>query len=153
MMAPPHPAATGCKTRRRVHPRWRERFIAELEQTSCVRLAAERAGVSPARAYRARKTEAEFDRAWGAALAMGYEDLEMEVLRRLRQGDFMTQDGTKYDFAGAIRLLALRRDATARAEPERRDVTPAEIRASIDRKIADIRHRIAGEEAAGEPAA
>jgi hypothetical protein len=141
------PASAGCKARRRVHPRWRESFIAHLEQTSSVRLAAERAGVSLSRAYRTRKAEPDFADAWVSTLAVGYEDLEMEILRRLREGDFKAQDGTKYDFASAIRLLGLHRDVAIRGQPGERSVTAAEIRASIDRKIADIRQRIAQEDA------
>lgn len=106
---------------------------------------AERAGVSTARAYRARRTEPEFASAWLTALARGYEHLELEVLRRLREGDLLAQGETKYDFASAIRLLRLHRDTVLQAHADERNVTPAEIRASIDRKIADIRQRIAGD--------
>lgn len=137
------PATAGCNAHGRAHPRWRERFIANLEQCSCVTRSAERAGISTARAYRARRNEPEFARAWLLALARGYEDLEMEVLRRLRDGDLLAQDGVKYDFSSAIRLLGLHRESTMRAHAERRNVSAAEIRASIDRKIADIRQRIA----------
>lgn len=143
MKEKPHPPGAGCKAHDRVHPRWRGLFIAHLEQSSSVARSAERAGVSKARAYRARKNEPGFASAWALALERGYEDLEMELLRRLREGDLLAQKGAKYEFAAAIRLLALHRDDTARSHTGRREVTAAEIRASIDRKIADIRQRIA----------
>ena len=56
----------------------------------------------------------------------------------------------KFDFANAIRLLAAHRDNAARGASEVRDVSPAEVRASIDRKIEDIRRRIARQKAAAE---
>lgn len=140
-----HPDQTGCKTRARTHPRWREQFLLYLEQTSCVTRSAEHAGVSTARAYRARRTEPEFANAWLAALARGYEHLELEVLRRLREGDLLAQGESKYDLASAIRLLRLHRDTVLQAHADERNVTPAEIRASIDRKIAEIRQRIASD--------
>lgn len=68
------------------------------------------------------------------------------MLRRLREGDLLTKDGVKYDFASAIRLLGLHRDNMLRFHADQRNVTAAEIRASIDRKIADIRQRIADED-------
>jgi hypothetical protein len=84
------------------------------------------------------------------ALAEGYLHLEMEVLRRLRAGDAKTGDDGKFDFANAIRLLAAHRDSVARGAGEVRDVTAAEVRMSIDRKIEDIRQRIARQKAAAE---
>ena len=68
--------------------------------------------------------------------------LEMEVLRRLREGDMMTESKDKYDFANAIRLLAVHRDNAARAEAVERNVSAAEVRASIDRKVEAIRERV-----------
>lgn len=143
MKETPHPAAAECKAPDRVPTRWRDRFIAHLEQSSSVALSAQRAGVSTARAYRARRNEPAFATAWTLALERGFEDLEMELLRRLREGDLLAREGTKYDFAAAIRLIALHRDYAAHPHAGRREVTAAEIRASIDRKIADIRRRIA----------
>lgn len=151
MKEKPRPAGAGCKAPARVHPRWRDRFIAHLEQCSSVARSAERAGVSKARAYRARRNETAFATAWRLALERGYEDLELELLRRLREGDLLGQEGIKYDFAAALRLLALHHDNAVRSHAGPREVTAAEIRASIDRKIADIRQRIAGDCPAPEP--
>jgi hypothetical protein len=76
------------------------------------------------------------------ALAEGYSHLEMEVLRRLREGDFKTGDGEKFDFANAIRLLAAHRDSAANGQSRERDVSAEEVRASIDSKIEEIRRRM-----------
>jgi len=142
MKASRQPATVGCDAHEGVHPRWRRRFVADLEQSACVVRSAERAGISTARAYCARRNEPEFAQAWLAALSRGCEDVEMEVLRRLRDGDLLAQDGVKYDFTSAIRLLGLHPEGKMQAQADRRNVTAAGIRASIDRKIADIRQRI-----------
>jgi hypothetical protein len=122
---------------------WRKRFLETLSATSNVAHAAEAANVTPTRAYQTRRDEPEFARAWQAAIADGYLNLEMEVIRRLREGDLTTANGDKFDFANAIRLLAAQRDTSARGANQVRDVSAAEVRASIDRKIEDIRRRVA----------
>jgi hypothetical protein len=66
----------------------------------------------------------------------------MEVLRRLRQGDFKASETERYDFANAIRLLVAHRDMAAGPQSRIREVSAAEVRASIDRKIEDIRRRL-----------
>ncbi len=127
---------------------WRKRFLETLATTSNVTRAAEVARVSLARAYETRRAEATFARAWQAAIADGYLNLEMEVIRRLREGDLMTANGDKFDFANAIRLLGARRDGSAHGQSEVRDVSAAEVRASIDRKIEEIRRRMERNEVA-----
>ncbi|MCZ8368525.1 MAG: hypothetical protein O9293_00935 [Porphyrobacter sp.] len=99
--------------------------------------------MAPDRAYQTRRDDPEFARAWQAAIADGYLNLEMEVIRRLREGDLTTANGDKFDFANTIRLLATQRDTSARGANQIRDVSAAEVRASIDRKIEDIRRRVA----------
>lgn len=140
------------RTTSRVCPgrHWRKLFLETLSSTSNVARAAEKARVSVERAYQTRREEPEFARAWGTAIAEGYLNLELEVIRRLREGDLTTSNGDKFDFANAIRLLATQRDTSARGANQVRDVTPAEVRASIDRKIEDIRRRIARQKAAAE---
>ncbi len=122
---------------------WRTRFMDHLAATSNVTRSAELAGVSPGRAYKLRRADPDFARQWFAALAEGYLHLELDVIRRLREGDLKTSDGEKFDFANAIRLLAAHRDSAARSQSQVRDVSAAEVRASIDRKIEDIRRRMA----------
>jgi hypothetical protein len=118
---------------------WRTLFLDFLAETSNVADSARRAGINPSRAYKVRREEPEFARAWLGALWEGYTHLEMEVLRRLRDGDHSTTGKDRYDFANAIRLLTLHRENAARAQAVQRNVSTAEIRASIDRKIEAIR--------------
>lgn len=134
----------------RINNNWRRLFLDHLAESSNVTASAEKAGISASRAYKVRREETEFARLWQEALAEGYLHLEMEVLRRLRAGDGKTSDDGKFDFANAIRLLAAHRDSVARGAGEVRDVTAAEVRMSIDRKIEDIRRRIARQKAAAE---
>jgi len=129
---------------------WQKRFLDTLSATSSLDRAATTAGVSIAEACQARRDQPDFARGWLAALADGYLGLELEVVRRLREGDAKTADGEKFDFPNAIRLLAAHRDHAGRAASQVRDVSAAEVRASIDRKIEDIRRRIARERAAAE---
>jgi hypothetical protein len=129
---------------------WQKRFLDTLIATSNVERAATNAGVSIAEAFHARRAEVEFARAWQDAITDGYLVLELELIRRLRHGDAKTGDGEKFDFPNAIRLLAAHRDSAGRGANQVRDVSAAEVRASIDRKIEDIRRRIARERAAAE---
>lgn len=129
---------------------WRTRFIEALARSSNLAAAALAAGVTPERALRTRRAEPDFAAAWQDAIAQGYHLLELEVVRRLREGDFMTGDGQKFDFASAIRLLALQRDGAGGTQNRERDVSAAEVRASIDRKIEEIRRRVARDKPAAE---
>ncbi len=129
---------------------WQARFLDTLTASSSLVRAAHTAGVSIAEAFHARRTQPEFARAWQEAIDDGYVGLEMEVMRRLRDGDSKTGDGDKFDFANAIRLLSAHRDNAARTANQVREVSAAEVRASIDRKIEDIRRRIARQKAEAE---
>jgi len=128
---------------------WRGLFLDCLAESSNVSESARRAGINPSRAYKIRREEPEFARQWLAALAEGYVHLEMEVLRRLREGDSVAGEKEKYDFANAIRLLNAHRENAARAQAEQRNVSAAEIRASIDRKVESIRLQIQNEKHKG----
>jgi hypothetical protein len=133
-----------------INNNWRRLFLDHLAESSNVTASARKAGISVSRAYKVRREEVDFARQWLAALAEGYLHLELEVVRRLREGDFKVGEDGKFDFANAIRLLAAHRDSAERAASQVRDVSAAEVRASIDRKIEDIRRRIAREKAAAE---
>ena len=142
----------GASTEQTPGRHWRKRFLEALSTTSNVQFSAEVAKVSLIRACEARRREPDFARAWQAAIADGYLNLEMEVIRRLREGELLTANGDKFDFANAIRLLAVRRDVASRGAPEVRDISTAEVKASIDRKIEDIRRRLERQKAARENA-
>jgi hypothetical protein len=126
---------------------WQKHFLDHLAESSNVTASAKVAGVPPSRAYLLRRQDPDFARQWLFALAEGYLHLEMEVLRRLREGDQKAGESDKYDFANAIRLLNAHRDNAARAQAEQRNVSAAEVRASIDRKVEALRIRIKQERA------
>lgn len=128
---------------------WRKRFLETLAATSNLARAAEAARVTPARAHETRRADAKFASAWQAAVAESYLNLELEVIRRLREGDLKTPGGDKFDFANAIRLIAAHRDSAGRSgQSQVRNVSTAEVRASIDRKIEEIRQRMERQDAA-----
>ncbi len=139
-MADKGPAAVSVK--RRGGSRWREHFLEHLAETSNISKSAAHAGVKTARLYRERRQDPQFARDWLAALGEGYLLLEMEVLRRLREGDQQTAKGDRYDFANALRLLAAHRETAVMAQAQQRNVSAAEVRASIDRKVEAIRQRL-----------
>jgi ribosome-associated translation inhibitor RaiA len=120
----------------------RIKFLSALAESSNVTKAAKIARITPSAAYHARREDPEFAREWLAALWEGYTHLEMEVLRRLREGDQQTKAADKYDFANAIRLLTAHRDNAARAQAQQRNVSAAEVRASIDQKVDAIRQQV-----------
>ncbi|WP_298470304.1 hypothetical protein [uncultured Erythrobacter sp.] len=126
---------------------WRGVFLDFLAESSNVTKAAEEAGINPSRAYKVRREEPEFAKQWRVALLEGYEHLELETLRRLRVGT--KADGPKFDIANALRLLVLHRETVARAQAEQRNVSAAEVRASIDRKVEAIRQQVQDEKRRG----
>jgi hypothetical protein len=113
---------------------WRTRFLDHLAESSNVTRSAEHAGIEISRVYRLRRAQPDFARAWQVALSEGYTHLEMEVLRRLREGDFKTSDGEKFDFANAIRLLAAHRDSASATQSRGRDVRYAPRSTARSRK-------------------
>ena len=138
--------APACPTRR-AGPRWREHFLEHLAESSNIKQSAAHAGVSTTRLYRERQHNQKFASDWLAALGEGYLLLEMEVLRRLREGDQKALEGERYDFANALRLLSAHRETAAHAHAQQRNVSAAEVRASIDRKVEAIRQRLARDKA------
>lgn len=117
-------------------------FLGFLAESSNVTQSAQRAGLSTGTVYQKRRQDSGFARKWLAALYEGYLHLEMDVVRRLREGEMQGNDNDKYDFANAIRLLSAHRDNAARAQAEQRNVTAAAVRASIDRKVEAIRQQV-----------
>lgn len=115
-----------------------DRFLEELAATSNVAAAAAKTGVNPSAIYKLRRSDPAFARRWYAALAEGYDNLEMELLGRLRAGDGgdAVQDKPKFDTAAALRCLAAHRESVAREKGRRTladEVTTIEaINAKID---------------------
>ena len=143
MVAKPRRAA---KARKPSRPKWVPSFLAELANTSNVAAAARKAKVDPSTVYERRRKDAEFACEWQVALCEGYDNLEMETLFRLRSGEIKGSTAKRgvrqYDNALALRLLQAHRDSTARTRALRDNVSAEEIRASLDRKVAEIRERV-----------
>jgi len=121
---------------------WQKHFLDHLAESSNITESAKVAGINPSRAYLVRRQDPAFARQWLAALWEGYLHLELEVLRRLREGDLKAGESDKYDFANAIRLLTAHRENAARAQAAQRNVSAQEVRASIDRKVEAIREQV-----------
>ncbi len=139
---------TGTKTR--ISEFRRKKFLAHLAESSNVSKSAHKAGIDASKFYKLRREDPEFARDWLAALWEGYAHLEMEVLGRLRDSDRSSKNADKtpkekFDFANALRLLVMHRDNAARAQAEQRNVSAAEVRASIDRKVEAIRQQVQDE--------
>jgi hypothetical protein len=130
-----------------------DRFIAELAQSSNVAAAAAVSGLSTGQVYTLRRTDPDFARRWYAALAEGYDNLEMELLARLRDGRLEETDAEgkprKFDFATALRCLTAHRDNVAREKGRRTLAEEAATIESINAKIDALRTR-AKEGAAAE---
>lgn len=120
---------------------WRSAFLAALAETSNVSASAERAGVKPRVVYELRRENAEFAAKWRAALYEGYTNLEMEVLGYLRDPD----PAKKMDVASALRLLAAHKESVAREEAQRANVSAADVRASLARKVEALRQQVLAE--------
>lgn len=116
---------------------WRTYFLSALVETSNVKASAERAGISPSRAYKVKQEDPDFAAQWRAALFEGYEHLEMETLAYLRD----PRPEFKKDVAGAIRLLVLHREEAARQRALEDNRSEQEVLDSIDAMIDEMRER------------
>lgn len=118
---------------------WRDIFIAALGETSNVAAAAETADISVSHVYKTRRGDPGFARRWYEALAEGYDNLEMELLQRLRSGqtEDVGADGTrrKFDLSTAFRCLFAHREAVAREKGRRSMVDEVATIASVNAKI------------------
>ena len=119
---------------------WKRVFLDALAETSNVTGSARQAGIPPRDAYRTRRSCEEFAADWRAALFEGYANLEMEVLGYLRD----PEPNRKMDVTAALRLLAAHKDTIAGERAARANVSAAEVRASIERKVDELRQKVAG---------
>ena len=123
--------------------KWQRIFMASLAETSNVTAAAGRACVSVSWVYKLRRQDPDFARRWYAALCEGYDNLEMELLCRLRGGRTSDEAGKAYDNAMALRLLTAHRADAARGRALRDDADEQTVLASIDAMIDTMRERTA----------
>lgn len=137
-------SAAGCGTAEAAPagPRKFDRFIAELAETSNVTGAAAAAGVTPSQVYKRRRTYPDFARRWFEALAEGYDNLEMELLGRLRAGENADGGGgVKFDTATALRCLTAHRESVAREKGRRTLAAEVTTIAAINAKIDAMRQK------------
>ena len=120
---------------------WMPKFLSALAETSNVTTAADQAGVTTAHVYKLRREDAEFARKWQGALCEGYDNLEFELLARIRTGVVSDSEGRKFDNAVALRLLTAHRESVSRERALRDNEDAAQIVASIDAKIDAMRQR------------
>ena len=122
-----------------------ERFLIELAETSNVSAAAAIADLPVSKVYKLRRIDPEFARRWYAALAEGYDNLEMELLGHLRAGEGgesaspQGKGAKKYDTAAALRCLAAHRESVAREKGRRALAEEVTTIASINEKIDRLR--------------
>ena len=139
------------KTKRPSKARWTRLFIARLAETSNVSAAARKAGVSTSTAYELRRHDAVFAKRWFEALCEGYDNLELELLARLRLGE-VRPTGTvrakarSFDNATALRLLTAHRESVARTRALRDDDDADTVLASINAKLDRMRERALSDE-------
>jgi hypothetical protein len=130
---------------------WQALFIESLAETSNVKAAADAASVSQSLVYKKRREDPDFARRWYEALAEGYDNLEMDLLCRLREGrlEDTAPDGTKrkFDIGTAFRCLIAHRETVAREKGRRTLETEIATMKSINAKIDALR---AKEEKAAE---
>jgi hypothetical protein len=147
MAKTPNPAGARGVTAREVSYRtWSKPFLARLAATSNVSAAAKAAGVATSTVYETRRSNPEFNRKWQEALCEGYELLEMDLLRRMRDGELKPAAGSRrgvrtYDNAISMRLIAAHKEAVNRQRGIRDNRDSAAIIRSIDDKLELMRKR------------
>jgi hypothetical protein len=134
--------------RSRLKSNWRSDFLGRLAETSNVSAACVFADVSHGTVYDLKRRDTSFAANWLDALCEGYDNLEMEMLFHLRSGESTEPGAKRYNFAVALRMLLAHRETVAREKARRTHVTVAEVRASIDRKVAEMRERVLAASAA-----
>ena len=126
---------------------WRARFLVALARTSNVTAAAQAAQISLSWVYRTKREDRDFAQDWLVALCEGYDQLEVELLARLRAGE--QRDAThRYDNATALRLLLAHRDSRVRYMAQQDHVSAEAVRASIEEKLGRLRDEVLEREAA-----
>ena len=142
------PASRGL---RRIGLKKIDHFLDALAESSNVTAAAEAAGIDARAVYRLRRDEPEFARRWYAALAEGYDNLEMQMLEHLRSGEearASTAAGRKFDPATALRCLTAHRESVAREKGRRTLADEVTTIAAINAKIDSLRARAKESDAA-----
>lgn len=147
--------AVESQPKRRTGPRPRqdagriEQFLEEPGETSNVAAAAAVAGLPTSKVYKLRRSDPDFARQWYAALAEGYDNLEMELLQHLRSGESGGAEAKrKFDVATALRCLIAHRESVARERGRRTLADEVATMAAINAKTDALRTRAKESEAA-----
>ena len=134
--------------RRRIYgapKNWRDIFIAKLGETSNVTAAAEAADISMSHVYKTRRADPAFARRWYDALCEGYDNLEIDLLHRLRTGKVEDVDENgrpiKFDLGTAFRCLFAHRETVLKEKGRRTMAEESATIASINAKIEAMRAR------------
>lgn len=127
--------------------RWRKPFLIALAETSNVSAAAKVARISVSWAYKTKREDRDFAQAWLVALCEGYDQLEIELLGRLRQGEARDAAPQRHDNATALRLLLAHRESRSRYRAQQDNVSAEEVSASIEAKLARLRDMVLEREA------
>jgi hypothetical protein len=120
---------------------WKKEFLAALAEISNVTAAAARAGITPRHVYKLRREDADFGRKWQIALCEGYDNLELELLQRVRSGACGTDKDPKFDNAVGFRLLTAHRESAARQRALHDNEDTDQLIASINAKLDLMRER------------
>lgn len=124
---------------------WKSIFLDQLAETSNVKAACDLAGISQSLVYKTRRENPEFASQWYAALAEGYDNLEMELLARLREGRLEDVDELgnkrKFDIGTAFRCLIAHRETVAKEKGRATLDDEIATMKSINAKIDTIRAR------------
>ena len=139
-----------------VRPKWMTRFLGELANTSNVSASARKAKVDTSTVYERRRKDAGFAREWQIALCEGYDNLEMDLLHRLRTGEIKVTAGARrgvrqFDNATAFRLLVAHRESATRERSMRAHEDTQTVRAAIDAKLEEMRERVMSRRALAAP--
>lgn len=135
-------APLGAERREDVQSDWKANFLDALAQTSNVAGAARKAKIDKSTVYKTRRADPQFAREWMVALCDGYDNLEMELLARLRAGESTNaKQPRKYENATAFRLLIAHRESAARQRALRDHDDEETVLASINAKLDAMRIR------------
>jgi hypothetical protein len=130
-----------------------ETFLAHLAATCNVSASLRKVGMSSTGLYQFRRRSAEFRAGWDRALAEGYDNLELAMLKRALSGTLkpiLNRNGVKigtvreFSDSVALRLLTIRH-ATVRGgagEPAEDDEA---IRLRIEAKLSLMNERMGGD--------
>lgn len=129
----------------------RARFLETLAATANVSASARAVGMCPQGAYKLRARDAAFAQAWQAALAQGYERLELMLLERALHGTDKEvwyrgeKVGTMRSYSDSLALSLLRahRDSVKQAPAIEE---PEILRKRLELRIAEMRDRLRGDD-------